>query len=62
MSTKEIRNFFSLHIVDKKDEVIRIIEITAAESFIMKDLITDIYENESGGITIRLKLKTNYAL
>jgi hypothetical protein len=62
MSTKEMKNFFSLHILDKKDEVIRIIEITAGEAYIMKDLITDIYENETGGITIRLKLKTNYAI
>lgn len=62
MSTKEIRNSFLLSICDEKDEVIRIIDLVPSEVNLMKELITEIHPNETGGITIRLKLKTNYAL
>lgn len=62
MSTKEIKNSFLLNICDEKDEIIRVIDLQASDVSLMKELITDIYENQSGGITIRLKLKTNYSL
>jgi hypothetical protein len=62
MSTKQIINSFLLSICDENDETIRVIDLHPCDVRLMKELITDIYENESGGITIRLKLKTNYAL
>jgi hypothetical protein len=58
----KIQNFFLLDITDNTGEVIRTMEITSDEVYIMRELITDISENKSGGITIRLKLKTNYTL
>jgi hypothetical protein len=51
-----------LTICDKDDVVIRVVNIDPNDVNLMKQLITDIYENQTGGITIRLKLKTNYAL
>jgi|LakMenEpi04Sep11_1017361.scaffolds.fasta_scaffold04275_2 hypothetical protein len=59
---KIIENFFLLDITDTTGEVIRTIEITSDEVYIMRELITDISENRTGGITIRLKLKTNYSI
>jgi hypothetical protein len=60
--TSTISNAFLLNICDEKDVIIRVIELNPHDVKLMKELITDIYENQSGGITIRLKLKTNYAL
>jgi hypothetical protein len=63
MKTKEVPyNAFLLSICDDKDEVIRVVDILPNDVNLMKELITDIYENHSGGVTIRLKIKTNYAL
>lgn len=62
MNTKEIKNAFLLNICDEKDEIIRVVDLQASDINLMKELITDIYENQTGGITIRLKLKTNYAI
>ena len=62
MSTKFKINSCLLSICDKDDVEIRVIDIEPNDVNLMKQLITDIYENETGGITIRLKLKTNYAL
>lgn len=62
MSTKEIKNAFLLSICDEKDEIIRVIDLQPSDVSLMKELITDIFENQTGGITIRLKLKTNYSL
>lgn len=62
MSTKQIRNSFLLSICDENGKIIRVIDLTPSDVRLMLELITDIYENQSGGITIRLKLKTNYAL
>jgi hypothetical protein len=61
MSTKKI-NSFLLSICDQNDVVIRVIDLAPVDVDLMKTLITQIYENQTGGITIRLKLKTNYAL
>ena len=62
MNTKFKINSFLLSICDKDDVEIRVIDLHPCDVRLMKELITDIYENETGGITIRLKLKTNYAL
>ena len=59
---QEVKNACLLSIYDINNEIIRVIDIQPNDINLMKELITDIYENESGGITIRLKLKTNYAL
>jgi hypothetical protein len=62
MNTKEIKNAFLLNICDEKDVIIRVVDLEASDVSLMKELITDIYENQTGGITIRLKLNTNYAI
>jgi hypothetical protein len=62
MSTKVIHNSCLLSICDKDDVIIRVVNIDPNDVNLMKELITDIYENQTGGITIRLKLKTNYAI
>jgi len=59
---KPIHNAFLLNICDEKDEIIRVVDISPNDVNLMKELITDIYENHSGGVTIRLKIKTKYAL
>jgi hypothetical protein len=62
MSKIEIHNSCLLSICDKYDVIIRVVNIDPKDVNLMKELITDIYENQTGGITIRLKLKTNYAI
>jgi hypothetical protein len=62
MSNKEIHNSCLLSICDKEGVIIRVVNIDPKDVNLMKELITDIYENQTGGITIRLKLNTNYAL
>ena len=62
MSKIEIHNSCLLSICDKDDVIIRVVNIDPKDVNLMKELITDIYENQTGGITIRLKLKTNYAI
>jgi hypothetical protein len=57
---KEIKNFFLLRICNSNDEIVRIIDITAEDVNLMKEIITDIYRNETGGVTICLKLKSKY--
>jgi hypothetical protein len=59
---QHIKNSFLLNICDENDVIIRVIDLHPCDVALMKELITDIYENQTGGITIRLKLKTNYAL
>jgi hypothetical protein len=53
-------NAFLLNICTNDDEIVRVVNIEPHEVNLMKELITDIYENQSGGITIRLSLKSNY--
>jgi hypothetical protein len=62
MSNIEKHNSCLLSICDKDDVIIRVVNIDPNDVNLMKELITDIYENQTGGITIRLKLKTNYAI
>jgi hypothetical protein len=62
MSKIEKHNSCLLSICDKDDVIIRVVNIDPNDVNLMKELITDIYENQTGGITIRLKLKTNYAI
>jgi hypothetical protein len=58
--SKQPKNAFLLNICTIDDEIVRVVEIQAHEVNLMKELITDIYENQSGGITIRLSLKSKY--
>ena len=58
--SKEIENFFLLRICNTNNEVIRVIDITERDVDLMKEIITDIYKNETGGVTICLKLKSKY--
>ena len=53
-------NAFLLNICTIDDEIVRVVNIEPHEVNLMKELITDIYENQSGGVTIRLSLKSNY--
>jgi hypothetical protein len=53
-------NAFLLNICTIDDEIVRVVNIEAHEVNLMKELITDIYENQSGGVTIRLVLKSKY--
>ena len=57
---KPIQNFFLLRVCNTNNEVIRVIDITERDVNIMKEIITDIYRNETGGVTICLKLKSKY--
>jgi hypothetical protein len=58
--SKEIKNLFLLNICTIDDEIVRVVPIEPHEANLMKELITDIYENQSGGVTIRLVLKSKY--
>jgi hypothetical protein len=58
--SKEIKNRFLLNICTTDDEIVRVVPIEPHEANLMKELITDIYENETGGVTIRLSLKSKY--
>lgn len=58
--SKPIQNFFLLRICNTNNEVIRVIDITERDVDLMKEIITDIYRNETGGVTICLKLKSKY--
>ena len=53
-------NAFLLNICTTDDEIVRVVNIEPHEVNLMKELITDIYENQSGGVTIRLSLKSKY--
>jgi len=53
-------NAFLLNICTIDDEIVRVVNIEPHEVNLMKELITDIYENQSGGVTIRLSLKSKY--
>lgn len=57
---KERKNSFLLNICTIDDEIVRVVEIEPHEVNLMKELITDIYENQTGGVTIRLSLKSKY--
>jgi hypothetical protein len=54
------QNFFLLRICNTNNNIIRVVDITERDVNFMKEIITDIYKNESGGITIILKLKSKY--
>ncbi len=58
--TKTPKNFFLLKICNTNNELIRIIDITEQDVNLMKEIITDVYRNETGGVTINLKLKSKY--
>jgi hypothetical protein len=58
--SKKIENRFFLNICTIDDEIVRVIKIEPHEVNLMKELITDIWENETGGVTIRLSLKSKY--
>lgn len=58
--SKKIENRFLLNICTTDDEIVRVVPIEPHEANLMKELITDIYENETGGVTIRLSLKSKY--
>lgn len=58
--SKEIKNRFLLNICTIDDEIVRVVPIEPHEANLMKELITDIWENETGGVTIRLLLKSKY--
>jgi hypothetical protein len=58
--SKEPKNCFLLNICTTDDEIVRVVNIEPHEVNLMKELITDIYENQSGGVTIRLSLKSKY--
>mgnify|MGYP007082276521 CR=1 FL=1 len=49
-----------LNICTIDDEIVRVVKIEPHEVNLMKELITDIWENETGGVTIRLSLKSKY--
>lgn len=57
---KNPKNSFLLNICTIDDEIVRVVEIEPHEVNLMKELITDIYENQTGGVTIRLSLKSKY--
>jgi hypothetical protein len=54
------QNFFLLRICNTNNEVIRVIDITEQNVNIIKEIITDVYRNETGGVTINFKLKSKY--
>ena len=54
------KNFFLLRIYNTNNEFIRVIDITEQDVNVMKEIITDVYRNETGGVTINLKLKSKY--
>ena len=58
--SKTPKNCFLLNICTTDDEIVRVVEITPHEANLMKELITDIYENHTGGVTIRMVLKSKY--
>ena len=58
--SKKIENRFLLNICTIDDEIVRVVKIEPHEVNLMKELITDIWENETGGVTIRLSLKSKY--
>ncbi len=58
--SKKIENRFFLNICTIDDEIVRTLKIEPHEVNLMKELITDIWENETGGVTIRLSLKSKY--
>ena len=58
--TKTPKNFFLLKICNTNNELIRIIDISEQDVNLMKEIITDIYRNETGGVTIYLKLNSKY--
>jgi hypothetical protein len=56
--SNDFKNFIHLRITNAQNEVLSVLDITPRECWLMKDLITDIYENECNGITIILTLKS----
>jgi hypothetical protein len=58
--SKTKHNAFLLNICSNDDEIVRVVQIEPHEVNLMKELITDIFENHTGGVTIRLSLKSNY--
>jgi hypothetical protein len=60
--SKPMQNFFLLHICSKEDDIIRTIPLEPHEVDIMKQLITDVHDNETGGVTIHLKLQSQYII
>jgi hypothetical protein len=58
--SKTPKNCFLLNICTTDDEIVRVVEIEPHEVDLMKELITDVYKNQSGGVTIRLVLKSKY--
>jgi hypothetical protein len=59
-SKPPIQNSYLLNICAPDGKIVRVIEIDAKEVFLMKEAITDIFENYTGGVTIRLSLKSKY--
>jgi hypothetical protein len=58
-----MKNFYLLDIVDGMDIIVRTIELDYNDLYLLQDLLykkVDI--NETGGVTIRLKLKSKYVI
>lgn len=55
-------NFYLLDILDGMNTIVRTIEISFDELQLLNDLSKTINLNETGGITIRLKLKSKYVI
>lgn len=58
--SKTRQNAFLLNICSNDGKIVRVVQIEPKEVFLMKELITDIFENQTGGVTIRLSLKSKY--
>ena len=58
---KEIKNFYFLDIFDLHGDIIRTIDLDIQEIVILQELVTYMEINQTGGITIRARLKTCYA-
>jgi len=56
--SNELTHRIRLRITNAQNEVLSVLDISPRECWLMKDLITDIYENEFNGITILLTLKS----
>lgn len=57
-----MKNFYLLDIVDGMDIIVRTIELDFNDFHLLQDLDKSINMNETGGVTIRLKLKSNYVI
>jgi hypothetical protein len=57
-----MKNFYLLDIVDGMDIIVRTIELDYDDFNLLRDLNKSIDLNETGGVTIRLKLKSKYVI